>query len=243
MILFSVRSDPRGEVSCCLCGPQKLNKFCGVYSNYSEGKGSSSVWLLILQFNSPARPDHKDPTFLGTYKQILLVKRCESLDSSCPGTAFWANLPGLKTFSLKCDCLHSSTLPHLKGSLFRLWNSQELSILFLFKHSSPEITCRRKGVLCQPCPGSFARAQAFFYVFFFTGPHTAPIREKVLSLTSHWLLELPPEYSSSGSDCTHPATVILSWVLPLFLFPARLCNWATIDLEFPSKETIKLSGQ
>lgn len=58
VLCFSMRSHPRGEVSCCLCGPQSPNKYHGVCLNYLEGKGSRSVWIVdaAVQFPSQTWP-------------------------------------------------------------------------------------------------------------------------------------------------------------------------------------------
>lgn len=44
-------------MGCCLHGSQSPSKYLGVYLNYLEGKGSSSVWLVdtAIQFPSQAR--------------------------------------------------------------------------------------------------------------------------------------------------------------------------------------------
>lgn len=157
---------------------------------------------LFIQCSSLVRPDRKDPKFSRTYKQIFLVKRCESWASSCPATAFWAKPPCLKTPSLEGDGLCGSTLPQLKSSLFQLWNHEELSVLFLFKHSSPEITCRMKGGLMSTLLGLFRTGTSIFHGLFFNAPYTGLIRKKSSPSWLHMSCTNIPKYSSSWSDRT-----------------------------------------
>lgn len=79
------------------------------------------------------------------------------------------NLP-IEHFLLGNVTLHHSTLPQLKGSLSWLQNPKELSILFLSKHSSPEITCRMKGGLMSAQLGLFPAGIHIFHLLLLALP-------------------------------------------------------------------------
>lgn len=130
----------------------------------------------------------------------------------------------VEDFFLECESLRSPTLPQLKGSLSQPCNPEEPSLLFLFKHSSPEITCRMKGgTYVSSAWADFPGYKHFLCALFQPSSSTAPTRKTLSPSWPHRSCLNIPE-SSAADMIAHIIVRVFIYVcvLPLFLPPLPL---------------------